>query len=191
MPPKLKSQSKCGEKISTIFFSPKFWQFFSGKKWEHCNRIIFFWSSHKFGKTSHTKKYIYIPKEVLRLPWLIEKMTWKQSLCFNFQLPLHVEMTCVHLNFCIDLEEHWSWKINKEVRSLKFESPCDDLEYLSFQIIWLHLIGFELELQLETIMWHMRLLRKLCIYFAIGYVVVLIFSFIYLISPKCVIVEKF
>jgi hypothetical protein len=98
-----------------------------------------------------------------------------------------VEMTYVHLNFLIDSEEHWSGKIYREVRSLKSESRCDDLEYLSFQILWLHLIGSELELQLETIMWHTRLLRKLCIYFAIGYVVVLIFfNYLFDVTKVCV-----
>jgi hypothetical protein len=52
------------------------------------------------------KKKKKAEEEVLRLTWLIEKMAWKRSLCFNFQLPLHVEMTCVHLNFFIDSEEH-------------------------------------------------------------------------------------
>ncbi len=186
---KLKSQSKCGEKISTFYFIfSKIWQFFSGKNENIATEYFVFYFHINL---AHTHTHKEAEEEVLRLTWLIEKMTWKRLLCFNFQLPLHVEMTCVHLNFFIDSEEHWSWKISTEVRSLKSEPPCDDLEYISFQIIWLHLIGSELELQLETIMWHTRLLRKLCIYFAIGYVVVLIFSIIYLISPKCVFAEKF
>lgn len=167
------------------FFFTKFGDSFQ-KKMRTLQQNSLFLFSHKFGKTSHTKKK-KAEEEVLRWTWLIEKMTWKRSLCFNFQLPFHVEMTYVHLNFFIDSEEHWSWKISREVRSLKSESPFDDLEYLSFQILWLHLIGSELELQLETIMWHTRLLRKLCIYFAIGYVVVLIFfNYLFDVTKVCV-----
>jgi hypothetical protein len=123
---------------------------------------------------------------------VIEKMTWKRSLCFNFQLPLHVEMTCVHLNFFIDSEEHWSSKINREGTRLKSEVWIP---------LWWSWVSF-FSNNMTTYYWiwtgaaagnyHVthEALGKLCIYFAVGYVVVLIFSIIYLISPKCVFAEK-
>jgi len=87
-----------------ILFFPKFGNSFQEKMRTLQQNILFFiftliWHTH-----THTHKEA--EEEVLRLTWLIEKMTWKRLLCFNFQLPLHVEMTCVHLNFFIDSEEH-------------------------------------------------------------------------------------
>jgi hypothetical protein len=76
------------KKISTIFIYPKCGDSFQKKMRTLQQNMLFFIFTSVWQDFPHTpkkkKKKKKAEKEVLRLTWLIEKITWKRSLCFNF-----------------------------------------------------------------------------------------------------------